>query len=261
MNLPLVAGFVLAILMEIVVPVAAGFWIQAHLNTPWCLFGYGALVFAIAQLAFRIPFVNWLGRELGMSSQRGSVTLLAWLVFLAASTAITEQVGRYFGYRILFKDLRRNWNNAVMYGLGHGGLESAFIVGLPSMITLVNILMIPSMDPAALGLNVGQTRQLLEAKRQIAAGQFWVPFLGGVERVFMLAFQIALSVLVLQVFSRRAWRWLGYALALHFLVDLTVALIGNHVNLVLGEAVLAAFAAGASYWALRLRPLPARTRL
>lgn len=262
MSVVVIAAFVIAVLVETALPIAVGFWAESHLDVSWRVFAYGALVFAISQLALRIPLVNLLGVRIGVTRESGSPIVLAWSAFLAATAALFEQGGRYFGYCFLFKNIKRSWNNAVMYGLGHGGLESIFIVGLPTLITLANILTIPGLDSETMGLSPEQTRQLLAAKEEIAALQFWMPLTAALERALMLGFQAAMSVLVLQVFLRNSWRWLGYALGLHFLVDLAAPLAATYVSVFLAEAIVAVFASAAVYWMLRLRPIsaPARTR-
>ena len=262
MSVPVVIAFVIAILVETALPIAAGFWAESHLDVAWRVFAYGALVFAVSQLALRIPLLNLLSTRVGITRESGFPMILAWSAFLAATAALFEQAGRYLGYRFLFKNTKRNWNNAVMYGLGHGGLESIFIVGLPTIITLANILTIPGLDPQAMGLSPEQTQQLLSAKEQIATLGWWMPITAALERVLTLGFQVSMSVLVLQVFLRGSWRWLGYALGLHFLVDLAAPLAATYVNVFLAEAIVAVFAGASLYWALRLRPAraPARTR-
>ena len=254
MNVPLIAGYVVAILAEIGLPIAAGFWAESNLDVRWRSFAYGALVFGIAQLAFRIPLVSWIARTIDIAHLTSPTALGTWWFFLAASTAVFEEGGRYLGYRILFKDIKRNWNNAVMYGLGHGGLESIFIVGLPTIIALINAIMIPGLDPKALGLDSQQTQELLAAKEQLVSLHYWMPLAAALERSLTLAFQIALSLLVVQVPLRAEWRWLGYAAGLHFFVELLVPTVATYVNIALAEVILASFASGALYWVWQMRP-------
>ena len=68
--------------------------------------------------------------------------------------------------------------------------------------------------------------------------------LGGVERIFAVALQIALSVLVWFAAKKPGKRWLfPAAIGLHALVDaVTAILAGNNVNLILVEAIVGVFA-------------------
>ena len=252
--MPLVLGFLAAIALETLAPIAAGFWAESRLDTPWRLFTCGALVFAVAQLGLRIPLVNWLARRLALSASASVSAVSWWPLFLAGSASLADQTGRYLGYRLLFRNFRRNWNNAVMYGLGYGGLESIFLVGLPSMVALANVVALPGLDPFSLGLSPQEARELYQAKREIASLRFWMPLQTGVESLSMLALQVSLSVLVAQVFLRSSWRWMIYALLLHFGAGLAVPLVDLGGSMLLAQVGLASVAGGAVYWALRLRP-------
>ena len=256
MNPAVVAGFVLAILIEIALPFALGFWAEAKLDVAWRLFAYGALVFAVTQLLLRLPLVSLLGRQLNITTESGAPLVLSWTAFLAATAALAEEGGRYLGYRFLFRGQPRDWNNAIMYGLGHGALESVILVGLPTALTLANILTIPGLDPTTMGLTTEQAQQLARAKEEIGALQFWMPLAGAFERLLMLFFQTAMAVLVVQVFARQEWRWLGYALGLRFLVELVSPLTANYGSVVLAEGFLAVVTAVVVYWGWKLRPRP-----
>jgi uncharacterized membrane protein YhfC len=53
-----------------------------------------------------------------------------------------------------------------------------------------------------------------------------------------LFFQIAMSIWVLQVFTRHAWRWLWIAIALHALVDLGAVILARQIGAVWTEVAL-----------------------
>lgn len=256
MNVPLLLALAVAAVAQVALPLAAGRWARARLRTSWRPFLFGAAVFAIAQLAVRLPLLNWM-RPGFRADGSGMEQALLWAVWVAASLALVEQAGRYLGYRaFLRRGLRRNWANAVMYGLGHGALESIFLFGIPTLIALVNAAVLPQVSPTALGLSWSETRWVIATQRQIALMEPWPPLTQALERALVLVVQAGLAVLVLQVFLRASWRWLGYALGLHFVVGLAPALSAGRFGEAATLAVLAATAAVTGYWALRLRPLP-----
>ncbi|MBN1484572.1 MAG: YhfC family intramembrane metalloprotease [Chloroflexia bacterium] len=82
---------------------------------------------------------------------------------------------------------------------------------------------------------------------------WWAPLLGALERLSVMAVQISLSVLVLQVFTRQRFFWWWLALGYHTLVDLSVLLQGRISDLQLELLLLvpALFSLGIIYW---LRP-------
>jgi uncharacterized membrane protein YhfC len=123
-----------------------------------------------------------------------------------------------FGYRIFMGKEEKTWSKGVMYGIGHGGLESIVLVGLlSSALSLINILVIQSLDITK--LPAAQQVTLHDQFATLAAQPAWLPLLGGYERLCAIAFHIAMAIVVLQVFRRGRIRWLWYAVGLHFLFD------------------------------------------
>ena len=159
-------------------------------------------------------------------------------------------------------------NNVWLYGL-YGGLMAGLFEETGRFLAFKTVLKkYQGKDVNALGLtmvnnltysvmiNTGSTAALMapltdELKAQVQSAiqalittpsyQF---LLGGVERIFAVALQIALSVLVWFAAKKPGKRWLfPAAIGLHALVDAaTVILTGNGVNLFLVEAVVGAFA-------------------
>jgi uncharacterized membrane protein YhfC len=95
-------------------------------------------------------------------------------------------------------------------------------------------------------------------RRQFEMLPAWHSLLGGIERLFALCLQIAFSLLVLQAFVRNQLRWLGYALAFHFAVDLAAIAAATRVGPVFAEIVAGVFAAGALVVIFRLREVDHR---
>jgi len=163
---------------------------------------YGALVFLLFQIVTRIPLVELAQQALGPGLERSRALLIGWLVVVSASAALFEETGRYVAFRWL---LRREanpsgsewWARAVMYGIGHGGLESIGIGGL----ALTSLLGLLALSGGGLdALPVEQRAMAAEQLTRIAAAPTWLPLLSAWERLWVLPVQIALSVLVLQIF-------------------------------------------------------------
>jgi uncharacterized membrane protein YhfC len=208
----------IATAFEILFPLALAFYVSRRLHVRWRYFWYGVAVFAAVQLFTRVPLVYVLNNALA-SQLKGSQTFLwIWLFLLALTAGLFEEVGRYFGYRIFMSKEEKTWPKGVMYGIGHGGLESIVLVGLlSSALALLNILVIQTLDITK--LPAAQQTALHDQFATIAAQPGWVPLLGGYERLCAIAFHIAMSIVVLQVFRRGRIRWLWYAVGLHFLFD------------------------------------------
>jgi uncharacterized membrane protein YhfC len=208
----------IATFFEIVFPLALAFYVSRRLHVRWRYFWYGVAVFAAVQLFTRVPLVYVLNIVLAPQLKASQTFVWGWLFILALTAALFEEVGRYFGYRIFMGKEEKTWSKGVMYGIGHGGLESIVLVGLlSSALSLVNILSIQLLDITKLPAE--QQATLHDRFAALAAQPVWLPLLGGYERLCAIVFHIAMSIVVLQAFRRGQMRWLWYAVGLHFLLD------------------------------------------
>ncbi|MBE0698538.1 MAG: YhfC family intramembrane metalloprotease, partial [Anaerolineaceae bacterium] len=113
----------------------------------------------------------------------------------------------------------KTWSMAVMFGLGHGGVEAILLVGVNSLASLALLLFFPAVQnlfPAEInGLLAQQVVQL-------GGSPAWLPLLAAWERLWTLPVHVALSVVVLQVFLRSGTRWLWIAIVFHGMANLIV---------------------------------------
>jgi uncharacterized membrane protein YhfC len=233
----LVLSFAFAIAFEVLFPLIVAFWIYRRYGARWRFFLYGALVFTLSQLLTRVPVVQVIQSVYAQQLQSSQTLLLVWYVILALTAGLFEEVGRWLGYRFLIKQ-DRTWSVSLMYGAGHGGLESMLLVGGLALLGLINVIALSTTDFSQMNLPANQLAQIEQARQQIAALAWWTPLLGAYERFVTIFFQISLSVLVLQVFVRRSWLWLGLAIALHALVDLAALMLVRQLGAVWTEAAL-----------------------
>jgi uncharacterized membrane protein YhfC len=208
-------------------PIALAMGLARKTKVSWMLFGIGAATFIGSQVV-HLP-LNWgltlLFRAIWPSTQPQWWHLPFNAIVLGLTAGLCEETARYIGYRWLIKKAHTlAWRDALMLGAGHGGTE-AIILGLLVAITFVNMVIVRGMDLGHLGLT-GQNLKL--AQQQIAAywsAPWYMALLGALERFIALFVQVSLAVLVLQVFTRRDWRWLLVAQGYHLIVD-AVAVVG-----------------------------------
>ena len=195
------ASIVVATLFAILYPLALAIFVHRRLHVGWRYFGFGALVFFVFQLITRVPLVTVFGLVLAPQLEASLPFTYAWLVILVITAGLFEEVGRYVGYRWLMRREEKTWRKAIMYGVGHGGLESMLLVGGSLLLTLVNVLTISS-----IGLNGLPSAQRATVAQQFAtinAQPGWLPLLGSCERPGTIPINIALSEIVLQGFRRK----------------------------------------------------------
>lgn len=251
-----VAVTLLAITIQVVVPLVAGWVAVRRLGVGWRFFWYGALVFFVSQMVTRLPLVQ-VGQVLLQDALSSTVVQWIWIVVLSFSAGLFEEGGRWIGYRWLFRPEERTWRPAVVYGLGHGGLESMVLIAGLGVLSLVGLLAMTSTDLSQLQ---PEQREAVQAQlAAVAAQPAWFPLLGAWERLSAMTIHVGLSLIVLQAFRRASWVWLLVAILVHGTVNvvgLTVLrLVGGMTpaGLVLVEVVIMLMAIAVLWGGLRLR--------
>jgi len=196
----LVAG-----LLEVLVPVLLGLLLWSKIKAKWSIFLVGAALWFIA-LVVRTP-INTYGTLWIYSNFSGAALIYLGIAFPSLTAGIFEEGARWLAFRFLVKD--HKIENALMYGAGHGGIESILLVGLSILSTAITVYFYPQTLTSA---------QLAT----IAATPEWVAFLGLWERLVAITFHIAMSVLVLESFREKQIYYLGVAMGAHFFLNFSV---------------------------------------
>lgn len=237
-----IAASGVTIIIEILFPLVLAILIRRRYGVGWRYFLYGALIFFLFQLISRVPAITVLQGLLGPQLQASRPLLFAWIVLLSFTAGLFEEGGRYIGYRWLMGREDKTWSKALMYGVGHGGLESILLVGGLSLLTLINLVALSSMSIESLPEQ--QRLVVTQQLAQLSALPDWTPLVGAYERLLTLPVQVALSVLVLQVFRRGNLAWLWVAILGHAAVDLaavgptTMFVLPGMLSILLPEAVV-----------------------
>lgn len=245
-------NFTLMLLM----PLALGWFLARRLTQPWRFFLVGAIGFVFSQI-FHIP----LNAGLTLAFRQGllpappeSWQTLFNPIVLGLTAAICEEPIRYLMLKFALKEAR-SWSSALMFGAGWGGIE-AIITGLLAAIAFVNLVLLRD-NPAL--LSTLSPEQMAAVQSQLSAywtAPWYMSLLGAVERVFALITHLALTVLVMQVFLRRGWRWLGFAILWHWASNTAAIYVLTRWGPLAAESLLAMFALAALgvIFALRARP-------
>jgi uncharacterized membrane protein YhfC len=211
------AGLALAGGICLAGPLLLAWWWRRRTGAPFSAFGAGALVFFVAQVVLRFPWQIPLARRI----QSHPELVFPFLVFSALTAGIFEETGRWLGYRYLLRE--RTPRTGVMLGLGHGGLESMLLVGLPLIGLLVAWVL------ASRGI-IAPGDALESVRRQTSSLSFWNVQLAALERASSMAIHVGLSLVVLQVWLRGGLRWLFLAMALHFALNALAGTLMHHLR-------------------------------
>jgi uncharacterized membrane protein YhfC len=197
-------------------PFVLAAFLARRLGVRWGLFWVGAVTFIASQIV-HLPLNAILGRLGVIRPASAGWPLVALAVVLGLSAGLCEELARYLVLRYWLKR-DRSWREALMFGAGHGGVES-FVVGVISAVAAINIFVLRNVDPARLGVTADK---LPAVQAQIAAA--WnvpvlYPLLGAFERTVAISTHLFLAVLVMQVFIRHNILWLLAAILWHALAD------------------------------------------
>ncbi len=175
-----------------------------------------------------------------------SLTGNIWLyaIYGGLAAGIFEETGRFLAMRFcMSKSLNRQ--NAIMYGIGHGGIEAVLITGMAYISNLVMVFMIngggleailAALDDNTAATVYAQISQLWE----LAPGIF---LMAGVERISAITLHIALSWLVYRAVKYKKPVFFVLAVGIHFLVDAGTILLVQAVPVAVLEGILLVFVA------------------
>ncbi len=220
-------AIVFTLLIALLLPIGLVIYLYFKKRISWLAVLLGALVFLIFQLLTRIPLLRLIAPT--AFYQNIARNPIAIGLFLGLTAGIFEEVGRYIAMRFFLKG-RWQIKNGVAYGLGHGGFEALSLIGITYINNLIlSILINTGQFEQAVGSS-GQGPAILAALTQTPA---WLFAVAGLERVFALSIQVALSLVVLFAVRRGNLIYLVYAILLHTLVDFGAVTLSNLPNPIL----------------------------
>lgn len=220
-----VAGMVFSLAVAVLLPVA--------LLLVWKRISGARLLAALTGVGVFITFalilesmVNRLVVALTGEALTGNVWLYALYGGLAAG--LFEETGRYLAMRFLMKkDLTKE--NAVMFGIGHGGIESILILGT-SMVS--NLAMTAMLNLSGIEEVLDQIPEDLRDAYYTQISALWTTapsafFLAAAERISALALHICLSYLVYRAVKDRKILLFFLAVLIHAAVDGVVVVLSG----------------------------------
>jgi uncharacterized membrane protein YhfC len=239
--------FLNAILM-IGIPLVLGLYlVRRFKKLDLGLFGVGAISFVAAQI-FHIPFNQWLLNPLmewlNLYPAPGSLDLAIAGLFLGLSAGVFEETARYIVYRRWLKE-NRSWEEGLMFGAGHGGIE-AIIFGLLAMWGFLQLVTFRDLSPETLLAVLGQEKgELIQAYLVTYWDAPWYyNLLGAVERMSAICIHLSATLLVLQAFIRKNIGWYILAVLWHTAVDAFAVYGITTWNVYIVEGIIALFGIG-----------------
>lgn len=210
---------VTAILLALLPIAVAAFWkIKKKRDVRLLSFAIGAAGFVIsARVLEMIPHIFCVVLDTPASRFITGSTV-AYVLYGIAMAGIFEECGRYIIIRFFMKK-RQTRENAVMYGIGHGGVE-VWLISLVSVILYIAIaLSINSQGVSAASAAYGAS--MVGAVAAFGAGSAAMMIL---ERVICMGIHVALTVIVFTGVKTKNLKYLLCAVLLHAVFDIFPAL-------------------------------------
>lgn len=223
MNIPfLLTALLFQYPLMILFPILLGWWIRRRFGVSWSIYFIGAATFILSQIV-HLP-LNWALGLLGGGRGVALWPLLPMALVAGLSAGVCEEGARWLVLRFWAKKVR-SWAPGLQFGAGHGGAE-AIIFGLLAAMSLIQALVLRSLDLEAMNLPGASADQIRTALAQYWQTPWYMAALAGLERVFAITMQVALASLVVRsvVWGQAgkpiaAIGWLLAAIGVHTLLD------------------------------------------
>ena len=249
-------GSIVFMVFSLLISLALTFGLFFFLRKKYGLKLIPVLVGAAAFLLFVIVLEASLHSLVLQRAPDGSIALMAnpllYVLYGAFAAGIFEETARFLSFKLL-KRKYTGVSTALSYGIGHGGAEVLLLV---TLVMINNIALSIIINMGNLPSIVTKTPQIASAIEQLTAAAPWLFAVGGIERIFAMAVQISLSVIVWHSVNSSGKVWFyPLAIVLHAVVDVapTMYQCGVITNVLLVEIITALLAAALVIFIIRAK--------
>ena len=224
-----IPALIVTILLMIAIPVLFFvYWRRKHkaqTNIPWLIAGAVGFIVSARVLELGVHYVCIVANNPVSRFINGNTA--AFVLYGITMAGVFEECGRHIVLRYIMKK-NRTRENAVLYGIGHGGIEMLAIL-LPSMITYLVIAVLFSQGDVehalrSLKITEENAAAALPSVQAAAAFDFAMMAMNVIERLLAMLFHIGLTVIVYYGVLHAKKTCLPMAVLLHMLMDLFAAL-------------------------------------
>lgn len=180
---------------------------------------------------------------------------IAFALYGALAAGVFEETGRFISMKFVLKD-KRQWQDGVAFGIGHGGIESIMIGTISNLSNLAIAELINSnkFNEMLTGLS-GDSAAIksLETVRNTLINTSPALFaFSGVERIFAILIHIAGSILVLYAIKNKKIIYLFIAILGHALVDFLPGLYqAGIISVIQAEIMVCLFSIGILFFIIK----------
>lgn len=181
----------------------------------------------------------------------------AYVLYAALAAGIFEETGRFIAFKF-FMDKNNKKEDAVTYGIGHGGIESILLVGFTMLSSIILISSLNSMGgvDSYVAMVPAESQELVRASlMSYYTTPPYMYLIGSIERVAAIIFHISLSVIMFIAVKRpKKLYFYPVAIALHAFLDIFAVLYQKGVitSMALLEIIVMVISLATAYFAYRL---------
>ena len=218
----------IAAALEVCLPIALAVALRKKLaawwrNWFWGL-GLGVVVSLLLASFLKAVVVRLLKINPDTLAQKPALTL--GLIFLGA---LVIESARYACYRWVIVGSGRSWGNGMMFGLG---AASAGLLWMAVFISIPCLMLGLAVHAHQLdNLPADRSQDVREALNLILMQRPWMLVAPAYEQVWQIPVQMAFALMVLEVFRKGQWTWLGLAMVVHTLYDFWQQWMFDHMQI------------------------------
>lgn len=245
-------GMVVALIVAVGLPIALCIIVRRKTKARISSFFIGAATFIVFALILE-QILHAVVFSAAGTALTGNIWLYALYGGLAAG--LFEETGRYLAMKFCMKKTLDK-RNAIMYGVGHGGIEAILLVGASYVSNLIISMVINSGQLDMLlpmnGLDETMSQQVVAQLSALSTTPALHFYLAGMERISAIMFHIAASYLVYLAVKKKKICWYLLAILAHFLLDAVTVVIATYLPVLVIEGILLVFCGGLAYVTWRM---------
>jgi len=247
---------VFSMLLGATIPIASIVALKKNFDVKLKAFFIGAMIMMVASTipsVFEATYIN--DSAFGILLEKYPIL---YGVYSGIVIALFEEFGRFLGMKFLLADIHDEDKTSLMYGLGHGGIDTLFSCVLYNIPILITSLSINKAGIDSLAQELGD-EATVDRLRVLIDTPSSTYFLAAVERIEWLFIQIALSVLVWFAVTRMkkmAYLWLAilihaFAYASPYILDSLLSNQSEVLRTVFTELYFCILIVAIVYFAIR----------
>ncbi|MDO5100889.1 MAG: YhfC family glutamic-type intramembrane protease [Eubacteriales bacterium] len=224
-----VPSLIITVILMLVIPIACFiYWRRKHreqTNISWLIVGAVGFIVSARVLELGVHYFCILSDNSVSRFINGSTVV--YVLYGIIMAGVFEECGRHIILKYTMKK-NRTRENAVLYGIGHGGIEILAVI-LPSMITYLAIAVLFSSGNtenalSALKITEETATAALPSVQAAAAFDYAMMAMNVMERLFAMILHSGLTVIIYYGVVNARKCCLPMAIVLHMLMDTFPAL-------------------------------------